>query len=148
MKIRALAMVGIGFAAVLTAQSKLKLEELPAPVQETVRNETKGVTLSGISKEVEKGKTFYEVETKSGGKTRTLLVDAAGKITAVEEEVDINAVPAAARQEIEKKATGGQIKRVEMVMSPGAVSPYYEAVVETKGKTSEVSVNANGSKHK
>lgn len=147
MKIRSL-MVGLGFAAVLTAQSKMKLEDLPAPVQETVRNETKGVTLSGISKEVEKGKTFYEVETKSGNKTRTLLLDAAGKITAVEEEVDINAVPAAARQVIEKKAAGGQIKRVEIVMAPGAVSPYYEAVVETKGKTSEVAVNANGSKHK
>jgi uncharacterized membrane protein YkoI len=144
----AVAIGGMLAASAIAAETKVKLEELPAPVQETVRNETKGITLVGVSKEAEKGKTLYEVEMKSGNKIRTLMLDAAGKITAVEEEIDINAVPAAAREVIEKKAAGGQIKRVEMVMSPGKLEPFYEATIEMKGKSSELAVNANGSHHK
>ncbi len=147
MKIRSL-VVGVGLAAAVRGQGNLKIEDLPAPVQETVRNETKTAKLAGLSKETEKGKVVYRVETKVGNSTRELVVNAAGKVTAVEEEISINSVPAAAREIIEKRAAGGQIKRVEMVMAPGEVAPFYQAMIETKGKSSEVAVNANGSRHK
>ncbi len=95
------------------AESKVKLENLPASVQATVRQETQNATLVGISKEISKGKTMYEVETKLNGKTRDLMLDAAGKVASVEEEVDISTLPSAAREAIQKKAAGGTIQRVE-----------------------------------
>lgn len=140
------AMGGVLAASVVAAETKVKLEELPPKVQETVKNETKGVTLVGISKEVEKGKTSYEVETKVGPKTRGMTIDADGKVTSVEEDADINLIPTAARQTIQKKAGSGTVKRVEMVTVKGAV--FFEAVIENKGKTEEIAVNADGSRHK
>jgi uncharacterized membrane protein YkoI len=148
MNIRVLVAAGGMMTVSAIAADKVKLEDLPAPVQKTVQNETKNATLVGVSKETEKGKTLYEVETKVGSKTRDLMVTPEGKVTAVEEEISINAVPAIARQVIERRATGGQIKKVEMVMAPGKLEPYYEATIETKGKSSEVAVNANGSHHR
>jgi uncharacterized membrane protein YkoI len=148
MKIRALVLVGLSFAAALTAQNTVKIEDLPAPVQETVRNETKNAKLLGVAQEGEKGKTLYRVETRVGDKGRDLVVNPAGKITAVEEEISINAVPGGAREVIDKKAAGGQIKRVEMVVALGETEPFYQVEIESKGKISEFNVKANGSKHK
>jgi uncharacterized membrane protein YkoI len=99
-----------------------------------------------VSREVEKGKTMYEVETKVNGKTRDLVFDAAGKVVSVEEEVDINTIPAGAKAAIEKKAAGGKINRVETATEGSKV--YYEAAIEKSGKSSEFAVNADGSVHK
>src|ERR1700704_4257820 len=97
----------------MAADTKVKVESLPAAVQAAVKEQTKNATLVGLSKEVEKGKTTYEVETKVNGKTRDLLLDATGKRVEVEEETDIKSIPAAAREAIQKTAAGGTVKRVE-----------------------------------
>ncbi len=135
------------FTAAAVADTKVKMEDLPAAVQKAVKEQTRSADLVGLSKEVEKGKTMYEVETKVNGKSRDLLLDSTGAVVEVEEEVDLNSVPAAAKAAIEKKAAGGTIKKVETVTKGSAVS--YEAAIKTKaGKNIEVGVNADGSVHK
>ena len=147
MRLLALSLLGcVAFVPALLADTKIKLADLPPAVQAAVQEQTKNATLVGISKEVEKGKTMYEVETKVNGKTRDLMLDASGKILSVEEEVDINSIPAAAKAAIEKKVAGAKIKRVETVTEGSKVS--YEAQYEKNGKTAEVAVNADGSVHK
>jgi uncharacterized membrane protein YkoI len=147
MKLLALSlMCGTAWVSALLADTKIKMEDLPPAVQAAVKEQTKNATLVGLSKEVEKGKTMYEVETKVNGKTRDLLLDPSGKVLSVEEEVDINSIPAAAKAAIEKKTAGGKIKRVETVTEGSKVS--YEAQYEKNGKTAEVAVNADGSAHK
>ena len=79
------------------AETKVKLEDLPGPVRTSVQQQLNGAELVGLTKEKEKGKTSYEVETKRNGKTRDILLDASGAVTEVEEEIDLAAVPAAAR---------------------------------------------------
>jgi len=133
-------------ATLIAAETKVKMESLPPAVQSAVKELTKNAELVGLSKEVEKGKTMYEVETKVNGKTRDLLLDSTGKVVEVEEEVDINSIPAAAKQAIEKKATGGKVKRVETVTKGSVVT--YEAAIQKNGKSSEIMVNADGSIHK
>lgn len=128
------------------ADTKVKLSDLPAAVQAAVKEQTKNATLTGLSKEVEKGKTTYEIETKVNGRTRDVVVDAAGKILAIEEQADLDKIPAGARQAIQKQATGGTVKSVEMVTEGTVVS--YEAVIEKGGKSKEFAVNADGSVHK
>ena len=134
-------------SALIAAETKVKVADLPPAVQNAVKEQTKNATLVGVSKEVEKGKTMYEVETKVNGKSRDLMLDAAGAVVSVEEEVDLDSIPAAAKAAIEKKVAGGTLKKVETVTEGSKV--FYEAAIKTKaGKSTEVSVNADGSAHK
>jgi uncharacterized membrane protein YkoI len=131
-------LAGAGFAA----EKKVKLADLPAPVQKTVQEQTKSATLKGLSKEVENGKTFYEIETMANGKSRDLLVDPSGEIVEVEEATTLDSVPAPVKATLEKAAQKGKILTVETVTKGSAVS--YEAVVSKNGKKSEVAVEADG----
>jgi uncharacterized membrane protein YkoI len=134
-------------APALPGDTKIKMEDLPAAVQNAVRDQTKTATLTGLSKEVEKGKTLYEVETKVNGKGRDLLLDKTGAVVEVEEEVEMNSIPAAAKAAIQKRAIGGSVQKVEKLTQGLIVS--YEAAIKTKaGKNAEIGVNADGSVHK
>jgi uncharacterized membrane protein YkoI len=135
------------FAAVMLAETKVKMEDLPPAVQKAVKEQTKDAALIGLSKEKEKGKTMYEVETKVNGKSRDLLLDSAGAVVSVEDEVDLSSIPDAARTAIQKNAAGGTVQKVEKVTQGSTVS--YEGSIKTKsGKTIEVAVNADGTPHK
>jgi uncharacterized membrane protein YkoI len=136
----------LAITATLLADTKVKMEDLPAAVQLAVKEQTRSATLVGLSKEVEKGKTTYEAETKVNGKSRDIEFDSKGAVLTIEEEIDLATIPTAARAAIEQKAAGGTIKKVESVTHGGAVS--YEAAVKTKaGKNIEIGVNADGSTH-
>jgi len=45
------------------AQKKIKMQDLPPTVQQTVKEQTRNATLVGLMKEVENGKTVFELET-------------------------------------------------------------------------------------
>ena len=105
--------------------------------------ETKGAEIVGYSKEVEKGKTEYEVETKVNGHTRDLLFDSKGALIVVEEETPIDKIPAAAKAAIEKKAAGGKITIVE-TLTKGKTVTYEAAITSKSGKKSEYQVDADG----
>lgn len=127
----------------LAAEKKMKVQDLPPAVQQTVKEQTKDATMVGLSKEVEKGKTVYELETKkANGQTRDMMIDATGAVISVEEQVALDTIPAAAKAAIEKSAAGGKVGRVEMVTEGKEVS--YEAAIEKKGKKSSVTVKADG----
>jgi uncharacterized membrane protein YkoI len=121
------------------AETKVKLADLPAQVQKTVQEQTKNAELKGLSKEVENGKTFYEIETIVNGKSRDLLVDPSGKIIELEEATTLESVPAAVKAALAPK---GKILKIETVTRGKAVS--YEAVVSKNGKKSEIAVEADG----
>jgi uncharacterized protein with beta-barrel porin domain len=129
------------------AESKVKMEDLPLAVQKTAKEQSKNATLAGLSKEVEGGKTVYEIETKVNGKSRDLLVDATGAVIEVEEEVEMNSLPAAAQEAIRQKIGGGKLKKVEAVTKGSSVS-YEASYVGRLGKSSEITVNADGTAHK
>jgi uncharacterized membrane protein YkoI len=124
----------------------IKMKDLPPAVQKAVHEHTNGVKLKGLSKEVENGKTFYEVETVVNGHSRDLLLDKTGTVVEVEEEVALDSIPAPAKSAIEKKAAGGKITKVEMVTKGSSVS--YEASITKTGKKVEVEVNPDGSSAK
>ena len=128
--------------AAIAAEKKVKMQDLPAPVLKTVQEQTKNAELKGLSKEVEDGKTMYEVETIANGKSRDMLVDPTGAIVEVEEQASLDSIPAPAKAAIEKAAKNGKVLKVETVTKGSAVS--YEAVVSKNGKKSEVAVEADG----
>ena len=126
------------------ADQKTTLKNLPPAVKATVEAESKGATVKGISSEKENGKTVYELETLVNGRTRDLMIDAAGKVYLVEEQLDIDKAPPAVRAALEAK---GKIVRLESVMENGATR--YEGQVQTRaGKKVAVEVDADGKPYK
>lgn len=130
-------------AAVFASEVRVQMKDLPAPVRQTVQEQTRNATLRGLAREVEHGNTYYEAEMFVNGKNRDVLIDPSGKIVEVEEEITLSSVPDQARAGLEKLAGGGKIVRVESVTRGSVVS--YEAVVQKNGKKSEVAVNSDGS---
>ena len=135
------------FATAFAAETKVKVEDLPAPVQNTVKEQTKNAKLVGVTKEQEGGKTVYELETMANGKSRDLTIDGAGAIISVEQEVALETIPAAAQSAIQTKVAGGKITKVETVTKGSDLS--YEAAYTGKSdKKAEYVVNADGTPHK
>jgi uncharacterized membrane protein YkoI len=141
--IRLLIITLVSFAIARAGETSVKMKDLPPAVQKTVEEQTKGAQIKGLSKEIEKGKTMYEVETVVNGKARDLTIEVTGALISVEEAIAIDAIPAAAKAAIEKLATGAQIKSVEAVTKGKVVT--YEAVIANGLKKSEVVVGADGS---
>lgn len=130
-------------APLFGAETKVALRDAPAAVQKAVQAQTKSAAIAGLTKEVENGKTVYELETKANGRSKDIIIGSDGSILSVEEEVALDSIPAPAKAAIEKKAAGGKISKVEAVTEGGKLS--YEATIVTKGKESEVKVAADGS---
>ena len=141
-----LAIGGCFAASVWAADVKVKMADLPPAVQAAVKEQTKTATLVGLTKETENGKTTWEAETTVNGKSRDVSFDKTGAIVAVEQEVDLDSIPAAAKAAIQKKLGIGTLKKVESVTVGKSVS--YEATIVTNGKSAEVGVNADGTPHK
>jgi hypothetical protein len=125
------------------AGQKVQLKDLPPAVQQAVQANLKGGTLKGLSKEVAKGKTQYEVESTLNGRTRDFLLDAAGGLVEVEEELATDAVPTAVRLALSRR---GNVLKVESVTRGTAVT--YEGIVEKNGKKTEVALDENGKRPK
>ena len=139
----AVAMIAVSGLA-HAADQKTTLKNLPPAVKATVEAESKGATVKGISSEKENGKTVYELETLVNGRTRDLMIDAAGTVYLVEEQLDIDKAPPAVKAALEAK---GKIVALESVMEHGKTR--YEGQVKTKaGKKVAVEVDADGKPYK
>lgn len=137
---------GLAIASANYAQEKkIKREELPAAVEKTVVEQSKGATVKGFSKEIEKGKTYFEAELVVNGHGKDILMDENGKVVEVEEEVALDSLPAAVREGLERAAGSGKISKVESLTKGGKLVAY-EAVVKTAGKRSEIQVGPDGQK--
>jgi len=120
---------------------KVQLKDLPPAVRATVESETKNATLKGLSKENENGKVVYELESLVNGRTRDLMIDSAGKVYVVEEQLDPDKAPAPVKAALEAK---GKIVRLESVLENGKA--HYEGQVQTKaGKMMSLELDAAGS---
>jgi len=131
---------GVGVVAGVQAQeSKIQKKDLPAAVQKAMESEVQGSTVKGFAKEIEDGKTFYEVETTKNGHTRDLLFDPSGSLVEVEEEVALDSLPAAV-----KSALSGQGKLLKVESVTKGTTTVYEGHIEKGGKKSEVKVTPDG----
>jgi hypothetical protein len=143
MTIRLVSLAGavlvLGTTTLVGAETKIQASDLPPAVQKAIRDATRGATIKGYAREVEGGKTMFEVETTVNGHSRDLLFDASGALVEIEEATRLDAVPAAVRTALEAR---GHVLTVEQVARGRIIT--YEATVEKNGKKSEVAVNADG----
>ncbi|MDX2154761.1 MAG: hypothetical protein SFV54_28725 [Bryobacteraceae bacterium] len=129
-------------AAVEETEKKIKMTDLPAAVQNAVKEQSKSAKLRGLSSEVKDGKTLYEAELRVNGKTRDVTFDETGKVVSVEQEVEISTAPHAVREALLKMAGKGKILRFEKVTAGDQV--YYEADIRKDGKETEVKLDPAG----
>jgi hypothetical protein len=124
-------------------EKKIKRSELPAAVEKTVVEQSKGATIRGFSEEKEHGQTTYEVEMVVDGHSKDVEMDANGTVIEIEEQVDLQAISPEARTGLQAKAGKGKITKVESITKKDKLVAY-EAQVVTDGKKSEVQVGADG----
>ena len=142
MMFTAIASTVVCAALVAASEKKVAMKDVPAAVQQAIKEQSKGATLKGLAKEVEHGKTLYEAELKVNGHSKDVTFDAQGQVVSVEEETPIADIPSAAREAIQKAAGGGKVLVVETVTEGGKT--FYEAQVRNGLKKSEVKVDASG----
>jgi len=146
-KVKLTASIFLAALTLLAADKKTTLDKLPPPVRAAAEAQIKGATLLGVSTEKEKGKTFYELETKRNGKTRDLLLDSTGKLVSAEEEIDLDALPAPVRAALQKQSGTAKIDRVEAITKDGKLVAY-EGAFKKGTKTVEAAVTPEGAPYK
>lgn len=126
-----------------STERPVKMQDLPAAVQATVREQSKGATVRGLAEEVKDGQTFYEVSLRVKGRSRDVLMDATGNVVEIEDQVTLASLPPAAKAEIIKQAGQGKILLVESITKNNAIVAY-EAHVRRAGKIVEIKVDPAG----
>jgi len=134
-----LMVVGSAFAQ----EKKIKRSELPAAVEKTVVEQSKGATIRGFSEEKENGQTTYEAEMLVDGHTKDVQMDSNGAVMEIEEQVDLQSMSGEVKAGLEAKAGKGKITKVESITKKDKLVAY-EAQVVTDGKKSEVQVGPDG----
>jgi hypothetical protein len=126
-------------------ERRVKLDDVPPAVKRTVLEVSKGLELRGVTREVENGQVFYEAELKVEGRTRDVIMDEAGAVVLIEEQVAWESVPAAVRAAIEKGAEGRKILLVESLTRNDAIEAY-EAHIRKWWREIEIRVDPEGNR--
>jgi uncharacterized membrane protein YkoI len=143
MRLALVAAISSAFLA-MAQETAVKLANLPPAVRAAVEQQRQGGTIRSLSRETEKGKTYYEAELTVNGHNKDVLFDAQGNMVEVEETVELSSVPPAVRATLEREsAARGAIARVETLTKNGKLEAY-EAQMKKGAKTSEVSVAPDG----
>lgn len=118
-------------------------DQLPNPVRQTADEQAKGATIRGYAKEVENGQLEYEVQLTKDGHTKDVSIAPDGSVLEVEEQVQMESLPAEVRSGLETMTKSGKITKVESLTKHGTLVAY-EAQVVTGGKRSEIQVGPDG----
>ena len=142
--IMVLIFVTIFAASNLLAQEKrIKEKDLPAAVTKAFHTEYPAAKIMGASTEVEKGVTYFEIESLDGKVRRDLLYTFEGKRNEIEETLAHDKIPDFVKTSIIKKYPKYEIKRAERVTSNNNKITY-EVLVEIGHKRAEVMINKDG----
>jgi hypothetical protein len=128
----------------VSQETTLQRADLPPAVERTVAVESRGATIKGFSKEVEGGKTIYEMALTVRGHGKDISMDSTGAVVLVEEEVALASLPAAVRSSLQSRAAGGRITLVESLNRGGKLVAYEAQVTGKDGKKSEIQVGPDG----
>jgi hypothetical protein len=143
-KLTMLAVLAVTSLAVADDQEKkIKRADLPPAVEKTVAAVSQGATIKGFSEEVENGQILYEAEMIVNGHGIDVNIDSSGAVVEVEEQVEMDSLPAAVKEFLQAKAGKGKIIKVESITKHDKLVAY-EAQVRKDGKKSEVQVGPDG----
>lgn len=121
---------------------KLKKKDLPKNVVAAFAKAYPKATITGTSKEIEKGITYFEIESVDGKAHRDLLYSADGIVHETEETIDAAGLPAKATQALAKDYAGANVVKAEKITADGKSG--YEVTIRINGKTKELAFDVDG----
>ena len=146
-KFMLLLMLNAALVTAAHAQSQ-KLSDWPPAVQAAVREQSHGARLRELVKEIENGQTFYAFEFMAKGRERTVRVTADGKVAEVEEEVELQELPAPVQATVRAQSQGARILGFSRENKDGAAIYEVELKVGARltlgGHHKDVSISADG----
>lgn len=126
-------LAGLALTAPIQAdEEKVPLDKLPAKVTAAVKEKFKDGELVSASKEVEAGKTLFEVQLKHKGHAIDVTVTEDGTITAIEKEITAKDLPKAVAAAVEEKFPKATWKKVEEITKGEKMT--YEVLLTTADK--------------
>jgi len=128
----ALGLLLLGAAVAQDQQARLK--NLPLAVQKTVEEQSKGAKIRGVSKEVENGKTQYELELTVNGHAKDMIIDPNGTILVVEDELTLDSLAPEVKAEVEKNINGAKLLRLESLTKDGTLTGYESQRLKSREK--------------
>ncbi len=107
------ALMGLSVLAVAAVadEEKIAAEKLPAAVKKAVKKKFPEAKIHGAAKEVEDGKTTYEVELKVEGRSVDVALNAEGKILEIEKEIPVAKLPEAVKKRWRRSTPGPRSRR-------------------------------------
>ena len=123
-------------------EQKISCGSLPSEVRAAFNKSFSRASINGCAKDVEKGKTTYEIMSMEGEARRNVRFHADGKLMEVEELIALSDVPEPAKQAVNKKYPGGEITLVEKGTRDTGV--LYEFRLKHRSRLVEVYFDADG----
>lgn len=142
----ALLAVLAGATGALALEQKISCTAVPTTVREAFAKAFPKATIKGCAKEVEKGKTSYEISSTEGETRRDVLFYADGRLIVVEEAISFGSVPEPVQQAVHKRYPGSEIMLAEKLMRDATV--LYEFRIKHRGKLVEIVFDTNGNEVK
>jgi hypothetical protein len=121
---------------------KIKAKDLPAAVTAAFQKAYPNAKIKGTSKEVENGKTMYEVESVDGKINRDLLFNADGTCAEIEEAIPVKALPDGVGTALTKTFPKGKVLKSEKLTKGETIQ--YELVIQSGKEKHEVVFDAKG----
>ncbi len=138
----ALAFAMLCTSASVAGEKKLTRKQVPAAVLTAFEKAYPSATVKGYSKEVEKGKIYFEIESMDGKTGRDVLYNADGSVAEVEESMAAADLPSAVSATVSKEYPKGTISKAEKTTRGKDVT--YEVHVLSGKSKHEVVVDPSG----
>jgi hypothetical protein len=123
-------------------EQDIRCTEVPAAVTSAFTQAFPKAAIKGCTKEVEDGKTAYEISSTEGKAGRDVLYYADGKLIVVEETIATGSLPEPVQNAFHKKFPKGKITLAEKLTRDSSVT--YELEVKREGEVIEIVFDRNG----
>ncbi len=129
-------------AATSAQEQSIGKKNVPKAVVETFRKSYPNATIKGYAKEVDEGKTVYEIESTEGNVHRDVTYAADGILQTIEESLPFSDLPEPVRNTITKEYPKGKISISEKVIKGSTTQ--FEVLVKSTGRKYELVLNGDG----
>lgn len=127
----------------LAQERELQKSDVPAPVMKAVMTRHPGAQPSRFVREDKNGTTLYEVKLEVSGRPTELMVSPDGTLVAEEQVLEVRELPATVTSALAASPFAkAKILRAEKEVK--GEDTHYELVVETRGRRTEVVIDAGG----
>jgi hypothetical protein len=131
------------FSLPAAAQEKrITAKQVPAAVISAFKNSYPNATIRGYAQEKEKGKVFYEIESREGTTKRDVLYNPDGTVAEIEESIAMTDLPAAAQEAMHQRYPRAIISIAEKTTAGDKIT--YEVAARQGRKRISIEFDAAG----